>query len=337
MFKPKRIIFVLIFLALVVWIFKFQRNYPATVDLKHDPDTFGVTYSTKFAQELGFKNDEPYYALLDDLKVKNVRLPIYWDDIEKEDGVLDFSKYDKLLADGSNRGTKFIVNIGWRLPRWPECHAPAWLNSSSTEVIQGKALVMLRETVNHYLKKPDIASNIVYWQVENEPLLDVFGTCPKGDEAFLQKEIALVRALDPSHPIIITASGELSAWTKEGHLGDWFGTTMYRVVWNKYFGYIHYPLPAFFYSSKATWARVPKDKSMIVELQAEPWVPSGSMKDMAPADYEKSMSLEQFRGNIQVGLDSGFKKIYLWGAEWWYFQKTKGQPLYWEVARPLFD
>jgi len=43
----------------------------------------------------------------------------------------------------------------------------------------------------------------------------------------------------------------LSSWRKEWDIGDIFGTTMYRVVWNNLMGYFRYPLPASFYKFKA--------------------------------------------------------------------------------------
>lgn len=329
----KKILILAIIAGAVVWVLKFNKNYPSTIDLKHEPGTFGITYSPKFAKDLGLDPKEAYLALIDDLKVRNVRLPIYWDDIEKEEGVFDFSEPDYFISEGAKRGVKFIVNVGWRLPRWPECHAPLWTANSDVPAIREKSLTMIKAAIEHYKDYPEV----VYWQVENEPLLNSFGICPDSDEEFLKKEVALVRSLDNSRQIIISGSGELSSWVKEGRLADWFGTTMYRVVWNSIFGYVHYPFPASFYRFKADWAKIPKDKRMIIELQAEPWVPKGNMKDIEPKDYEKSMSLEQFRGNIQYGLNIGFGKIYLWGAEWWYLQKQKGHNLYWEAVRPLFD
>ena len=88
---------------------------------------------------------------------------------------------------------------------------------------------MLEKTVNHFKDR----SEIIYWQVENEPLLDIFGICPKSDIEFLQKEVDLVRSLD-DRKIIITASGEASFWERESKISDIFGTTLYRTVWNKY-------------------------------------------------------------------------------------------------------
>ncbi|MHB8903565.1 MAG: hypothetical protein ACYC40_00455, partial [Patescibacteria group bacterium] len=119
---------VILLIFLFVYFIKFANNYPFKQDLKHKPGFFGVTYSKKFCTELGLDWKEVYGAILSDLKVKEIRLPIYWDEIEKKEGVYDFADYDYLINEGAKNNVKFIVNIGWRLPRWPECHAPEWIS-----------------------------------------------------------------------------------------------------------------------------------------------------------------------------------------------------------------
>lgn len=190
---------------------------------------------------------------------------------------------------------------------------------------------MLQNVVNRYKYRPEI----VAWQVENEPLLNTFGECPEGDLEFLKKEVELVKSLDDK-PVIISASGELSTWRHEADLADIFGTTMYRVVWNWWFGYFRYPLPAWFYQDKAWLNDLNRDQVIISELQAEPWVPYGSLKDMAFEDYSKSFTMEQFRANLQFAINTDFKQAYLWGTEWWYVQYKNGNSAYWDLARDIF-
>ncbi len=321
----------LVALLVLIYFLKISKNYPRQMTLDHTPGYFGVTFSRKFAEELGLNWRNAYLAVLDDLGVKNIRLPIYWDDIEREPGVYDFSDYDFMVSQGAKRDVKFILSVGYRLPRWPECHEPLFMRTKSGAEWQKAELAMLETVVRRYRYE----NSVVYWQVENEPLLNSFGLCPHSDIDFLQQEISLVRSLD-DRPIIISASGELSSWKKEGQLGDIFGTTMYRVVWNNIFGYIHYPVPASFYRLKADLAGIDKTKRMIVELQAEPWVPHDNMKDFSPKEAVKSFDLDQFRANAQYAKNSGFTQAYLWGVEWWYFKKESGQSEYWDLAKELF-
>lgn len=323
---------IIVIAVFLFWYFKIAKHYPTIMNLQAKENYWGVTYSLKQAKDLGLDWKQSFSDILDDLQVKNIRLPIYWDDIEKNKGSYDFGEYDYLISEGDKRGVNFTANIGWRLPRWPECHRPAWLAPHDQAQIQKQALLMLEQTVNHYKEQKSISA----WQVENEPLLNSFGECPPADLSFLQKEVALVRSLDPSRPIIITGSGELSDWQVEGKVGDIFGTTMYRVVWSKLLGYIRYPWPVQYYQLKAKQAGLSRDKAIISELQAEPWVPQGSIADISKKEADKSFNINQFRANLQYAIDVDFKQTYLWGVEWWYLQKLRGNSEYWDLARQMF-
>lgn len=324
------LVLIVVLLSLILFM-KIFHNSRDNIKIASNPDFFGVTFSKKYATEIGLNWKELYFAILDDLKVKHLRLPIYWDEIEKEKGVFDYSDYDFMISEGSKRNVDFVINIGWRLPRWPECHAPSWTNQEDITEIQARTLVMLEKTVKRYKDNPAI----LYWQVENEPFLDTFGICPPSDEAFFAKEVALVKSLD-KRPVIVSGPGELNMWRQEAKYGDIFGTTMYRVVWNKVIGYMRYPIPSWFYPLKAWLVGIPADKRIIAELQAEPWVPQGKIIYLSPSEAQYSFSLDQFKSNLQYALDTKFKKAYLWGVEWWYWQYKHGDKSFWDLARTLF-
>ena len=316
---------------LLLYSFKWSDNYPSKTELTHKPNFFGVTFSTKFCDEIGLDWKEVYLASLDDLGVREIRLPIYWDDIEPASGVFDFSKYDYIIQEGEKRNVKFIVNIGWRLPRWPECHAPDWTNKETLESTKAKVIRMLIATVNHYKDYESIYA----WQLENEPFFNEFGICPPSDEWFFEKELETIKALD-NRPVVMSATGELSMWRKEAKLADIFGSTLYRVVWANWSGYVRYPIPAWFYPFKAYLANIPKENRIIIELQAEPWVPNGSIIYLSEESANKSFNLEQFKANLQFSIDTHFEKAYLWGVEWWYYKYKNGDPEYWELAKTIF-
>lgn len=323
------IFFIFIFLILSLKVFK---HYPLKIDLEHQSGEFGATFSKKFAQELELDFKETYQAILDDLKVRYLRLPAYWDEIEKEDGVYDFDDMDYLVNEASARDAKIIISLGRRQPRWPECHSPAWTNKKSVAKNQASLLKLIETVVLRYKNNP----NIIYWQVENEPFLGTFGVCPKFDEMFFEREIALVKSLD-SRPVIITGSGEMSSFRKEAKAGDVLGVTMYRVVYNNWFGYVRYFFPNSFYRLKTYLAGVKPSEAINMELQTEPWVPQGKMIYLTQKQIDKSMSLKQFRANLQYAINTGFKQTYVWGVEWWYWQKLYGNEAYWEIGKTLFD
>lgn len=328
----KKVWILLIVLVFGVWWIKFAKHHPHRINLEAKENFWGITYSPKFAEELGLNWQDTYIAILDDLQVKNIRMPIYWDVIEKSEGSFDFSVYDYIFAEGKKRNVKFIANIGWRLPRWPECHAPEWAKDKDVETIQNKTIVAMKEIIERYQDRDEI----VAWQVENEPLLDWFGECPQGDEEFLKKEVSFVRSID-NRPIIISASGELSSWSKEIKLADVFGTTMYRVVWNPWFKYFRYPLPAWFYKVKLYSQGKNTDQAIVSELQAEPWVPNGTLADLEYQEYKKSFDIDQFKANLQFAINVDFKQTYLWGVEWWYLKYQQGDTQYWDLGKEIFS
>lgn len=304
---------------------------PAT--LATGVEFFGATFSKKYALEMGLDWRVAYLAVLDDLKIKHLRLPAYWDEIESQSGQFDFQDLDWQMSEAEDRGVKTVFSLGYRLPRWPECHIPKWASALARDDFERSALRYIETTMRHYQNNRAIA----YWQVENEPFLRGFGECPAFSSEFLDKEIALVRSLDP-RPIIVSDSGELSFWFQASKRADVFGTTMYRTIWSKYVGYLTYPLPPEFFHFKANIVRSfgTMRKAIVIELQAEPWG-SKMAYDLSPDEEIHSFSPEKFRANIEYAKKVAFPEVYLWGAEWWYFKKQKGDSRYWDIAREIFN
>lgn len=316
--------------TLIFGSLKTYRYRVKELDLPTINNYWGITFSKKFASSLGLDWRETYIALLDEMGVKTIRLPIYWDNIEHEEGVLNFADYDWMFDEGAKRGVKFIPVIGRRVPRWPECHVPEWSKNYSEGDLRIKIERMLRNTVKRYRDRKEI----IAWQLENEYFLDSFGECPPGDLNVLKKEFALVKSLD-RRPIIITGSGELSDWSRESSLGDAFGATLYRVVWSQYLGYTSYPWPPQVYTTKAYMANLDLNNAYIAELQAEPWAPNSTLDKLPDKEKLKSFSIEDFKANLQYAANTQFKQVWLWGAEWWYMEKIRGNSAYWDLAKTL--
>lgn len=296
--------------------------------------TYGVTFSKDFATYLGLDWKETYLALLDDLGVREFRIPTYWTETENTRGIYRFDDIDWQINEAKNRNAKIILNLGQKQPRWPECHIPDWAKNLSTAERQQKLLDVIKITVERY--KAD--NTISRWQIENEPYL-LFGDCPKFDEDFLDREIALVRSLDGTRPIVISDSGELGTWYGAGRRADILGTTLYRIVWDKYLGYVKYPISSLVYRIKAAIIMLTThvNKIIIVELQAEPWGPKMIIDTQIEEQY-KSMGVDQFKNNIEFVKQVEFSEAYLWGGEWWYWLKTKhNDPRIWDEARKVFQ
>ena len=233
--KLRRKIFLIIVLAGIVGFLYLIRKPTGLVE-NADDIKWGIAFSKPFATEMGLDWREVYLATLDDLGVKRMRLPIYWQDVESEPGKYDFSDYDWMIEEAQKRDAQLILVIGRKLPRWPECHAPFWADKLSEEEKQEKILAVMGKEIERYKNIP----NLYLWQVDNEPFLP-FGECTTTNKDFLDQEVRKVRELDPNHKIMVTDSGELSIWVRAAKRADIFGTTMYRSIYKDPIGYFKYP------------------------------------------------------------------------------------------------
>jgi hypothetical protein len=315
-------------LAIILLIY---FNIP--VNEENSEATLGVTFSSRYAGDIGLNWKEAYTAMLADLKIKKVRVPVYWDLVETQEGQYVFSDIRWQLDEAKKYGADVIIVVGQKVPRWPECAIPEWVKNDDQKR-KGDLLRFINKAIDN-LKGYD---NIEAWQVENEPFL-AFGVCPKLDVNLLDSEIALVRQKDSSRPIIITDSGELSLWIRAASRADIFGTTMYRTIYKAGLGYFDYPIGPRFFHFKAWMNKVfsHQENNIVIELQAEPWI-AGYTTNQPLEEQFKSMSKEKLVDNVVFARKVGFPEIYLWGVEWWYWLKVeKNQPELWDTAKILFQ
>ncbi len=296
----------------------------------------GMTFSSRYATDLGLDWRETYLALLNEAKVKKLRIPVYWDLAERAPGERDYADVDWQLDEAERAGASVILSIGQRVPRWPECHIPSWAKDRSEAERQDALKSFMKETVERYRGR----SVVTTWQVENEPFLVFFGECPPLDVDFLEEEVALVKSLDQvaKRPVLLTDSGELSVWYRAAGRGDMFGTTMYRMIYKGGWGYVTYPIGPNFFRAKEKLVRLLTDQEhfSVIELQAEPWA-SGWVANVPLEEQFITMNESLLEENVTYARRVGFEDIYLWGGEWWYWLKVKKDyPAVWEKGKELF-
>lgn len=330
--KIAKTIIIIIAVIIIIIIASFVYfNFPVS-DQNKDAK-LGVTFSSRYASDIGLDWKEAYLATLDDLNVKKIRIPIYWDLVEKQKGQYDFSDIIWQVNEAKKRNADVIIVVGQKVPRWPECAIPDWAKNDEQER-RAELLKLINKSIDS-LKDFD---NISAWQVENEPFLP-FGVCPALDTNLLDSEIALIRAKDKTRPIVITDSGELSLWVKAASRADIFGTTMYRTIYKKGLGYFDYPIGPRFFWFKAWLNRklAHQEKNIVIELQAEPWI-SGYTTQCPLEEQFQSMNKEKLVDNVVFARKVGFPEIYLWGVEWWYWLKAeKNHPELWDTAKEIFQ
>ena len=305
-----------------------QKPTPNTI-------TYGMSFNTMYANELGLDWIETYDAIIDELGVRHLRLAAHWPMVEPSDDEYNWVELDYQLAKAEAVGAEVILGVGRRLPRWPECHVPEWAKDLTWEAQQQEILEYMQAVVERYQDR----SVITYWQVENEPYLEVFAKehCGEFDERFFESQVEFMRVLDDSRPLLVTDSGNLGLWAGAYRNGDAFGTSVYVHFWNPEVGQFRTVLPPWFYRVKDNLMalRYGEKETFLIELSAEPWL----LAPITEVDLETQfsrMDLEMFKDILAYAEETHFEKQYLWGAEWWYWLIDKGHPEMWEHGKTLF-
>ena len=293
--------------------------------------TYGISFNQNHAESLGHDWIETYEAMLEELQPEFIRIAAMWSDVEEEKGEYDFSRVDWMMDKAVEYDAKVTLVVGQKAPRWPECHVPVWNDYSTTES-KDHLLAYVQATVDRYKDHPALE----LWQIENEPFIKFqFGECEGYNKEAIYEEIELVRAADSDHKILVTDSGELGLWNKAGHAGDYFGTTLYRIVASPKGTIFNYDwVPAGFYTFKAKVLGIDMDRLFVAELQAEPWFTNSSPLEASIEEQERTMNPDRMRQHIDYVRHIGTDRAYLWGVEWWYYMKeVRDDARYWDIAK----
>lgn len=281
----------------------------------------GFTFSTKYCRDLGLEWRDALEGLLSLYDWEYVRLPVYWDEIECERGVYDFSDVLEQIQILSRAGMKIVPVIGYRNPRWPERHGPKWLESVGSEEFEK----CLFDWVERCVKALRAYESIVVWQVENEPFENDWGDDGFDVRNTYEKELALVKKLDEhNRPCMVTYGYKpwRKTFQKKMLCEDIVGLDIYfraafrmkgvRVVLSQFI------LPF------ARW-RLRRDLRFVAEqgkevwateFQAEPWdCIDGALRDESL--WKQTISAEQLHRSLKWMEDVGIDTVFLWGVEWW--------------------
>lgn len=300
----------------------------------------GVSFIPDYAASLGLNPKETMDALLN-INVRQFRLTSYWSDIEQQPGRYDFSQLDWEFQKAESRHAKIILTVGLRQPRWPECHAPSWVNiSASDSQWQPQLETYMQKVIERYKNSPSLQS----YQLENEYFLKGFGICPDAtmSRQRLIDEYNLVKKADPSHPVIIGRSNNAIGLPLGQPQPDEFSISIYKRVWDAgvTHRYLEYPYPAWYYGFLAGLQKIATHKNMMIgELQAEAWPSRGqTIQSASLSEQNKSLDAKRLKGRFEYGRGTGMRQMELWGGEYWYYRKAiLHDPSLWNVARQEFN
>ncbi len=321
------ILVLIIVLAVAIFVLA-QKPKPEQI-------TYGMSFNTLYANELGLDWRETYDAILDELQVRHLRLAAHWPMIQPNAGTYNFEELDYQVERAEEVGATVVLAVGRRLPRWPECHVPGWAQELTPSERDEALLDYIETVVRRYQNNPAIT----VWQVENEPFLEVFAFehCGVLDTDFLDKEIELVRSLDGTRPILVTDSGNLGTWAGAYSRGDMFGTSVYVHFWNPELGQFRTFLPPWFYRVKENFMTLlyGEKPTVLIELSAEPWLIEPIVNVSIETQFTR-MNLEKFEDIITYAEGTHFDQQYLWGAEWWYWLHLQERSEMWDRGKELF-
>lgn len=296
-----------------------------------EPTVYGVTFSKQYAEYLDIDWKKAYIATLDELKVRDLRIPIAWSEVEQDPGIYDFSAVEWMLDEAEKRGARVTLVVGMKVPRWPECYVPDWAVGLSKNEFRTRVVSLVSEEAERFKDHPALSR----WQVENEPFFP-YGDCPKVDAKRFYGEVQAVRTIDPVHPIMRTTSGEQSIWLFSAKGADVIGASLYRVVANPVLDRWVFPIPAVFYSIQSISARALVNDVIISELQAEPWLTLDPKIATVDRLYQL-FTVEDLRRNVLYAQQTEISEIMLWGVEWWYYVRERGDDRLWNAAQQLFQ
>jgi hypothetical protein len=290
---------------------------------------FGTTYSHRHAAYLKLNPIQAFESLLS-VGFDSIRLGCYWDEIEKIEGSYDFTTIKSYLDLCEKRNQKVVLTVGMKAPRWPEFFIPSWIQTKSFDSLSPYVDRLMKATISS-LKD---YSCISHWQVENEPL------DPSGPDKLtipywlLQKEVALVRSLDPQRSVVITMWGNdltrRDVCTSAAGLADVMGIDMYyKVFITKKFSHSFYLGPRDSEARMKQYIRSHKKPLWITELQAEPWE-ADHVSYLA--SEPQSMNTDHLQKNIERVKLLQPEVIFLWGSEYWLWKYSQGDTSMWETV-----
>jgi hypothetical protein len=286
-----------------------------------------------------------------------IRVSAYWDEISTR----GYDDLDWLLDAAGRASQPVLLTVGMKGIQWPEFYIPCGLVPrgaadgaciSEDRSLQHAVVEFVSETVARYRDR----SNLVAWQVENEPFNRSGPHRWWIDTGLVRREIAAVRELDSRQLVVSTFAhfNLLSDWFSRPQRslldlaglvpeqealgviggGDALGLDVYRRIGSRLLGMeIVRTAAADLATSAGRWLQTATQagkEAWITECQAEPWEPTrrtyAAPKTLEPPEIEE----------IYTQLSAaGFTTILLWGCEYWLWRAGAGDTRWLDTVKRL--
>jgi hypothetical protein len=340
----------LAFLGVVVLLLARDALLQWTVrDPGRSPDLqIGTTFIKINAEHLGLDWRSAYKEIINDVGIKQIRIPIFWDQLEREPGKFDWVDLDWQMQEAAKANAQVMLVVGHRVPRYPECYAPPWTKELDDAAFKRSLLSMTETVVKHYRDHPALGA----WQVENEPLAKILGKI-WGDGAcreishLVREEVQWVRRWADGRsdgrriPTVVTYANApwfVSQLRQTLTFGsDVVGMTLFNKLYFRspvFTGYVEMfrlgPIATLRLAYQRSLIARNHQELWIAEMQAEPWGPDGPYKFDDPADAAVTMNPDRLRQTWDYAVQGGASRIYLWGIEWCLSERDRGR-------RPMLD
>ncbi|MBE9032358.1 beta-galactosidase [filamentous cyanobacterium LEGE 11480] len=306
----------------------------------------GATFIKINAEHLGLDWRSVYKEIIDDVGIKQIRIPVFWDQLEQEPGKFDWADLDWQMQQAAQSQAKVMLAVGHRVPRYPECYAPEWTKPLDEATFKRSLFRMTEAVVQHFKDNPALDA----WQVENEPLAKILGVI-WGDAGcreishFVKEEVAMVKRLDEQqHPTIVTYA--FSPWPSSQlrQTIEFDSDVVAITLFNKLFfrspvfnGYVEMfkfgPMAPLRLAYQRSIVKHHQQDFWVAEMQAEPWGPKGPYDFENPDDAYISMNPDRLNETWDYAANSGASRIYLWGAEWWLSERNKGKSMMLDLVK----
>ncbi|MEX0781668.1 MAG: beta-galactosidase [Dehalococcoidia bacterium] len=288
-------------------------------------------------------------TLLSGLDARYVRLSVQWSQVEPQDGVFDFTLLDALLAEAERHDAKVLLTVGMKGQRHPEYYIPGWVlarsrprdggTPSNDAFIHDRGLRMVEAVVRHTAASQAIDS----WAAENEPFV-VSGRSSdwRLTPGWVAEVRDAIRANDPHDRPVVAAHAQHfirdQRWKDALEAGDVLGTSIYPFRNYSVVG-IDFVVPileigpiAPNYAHQRREAEDVGKQFWVTEMQAEPWI-DGDPRLVGPDNPSENLTEGRFRRNVEYARRTGAQRVYLWGAEWWLFQRDHySDSRWWDLA-----